>query len=90
MITDGNHDTLRSGRRAHLTAVHPGVDPAEAVRRTGWDLQVSSDLETTQSPTQSELTLLRESLDPTASLALNRCSHTSTKSVDSGEAPADG
>jgi glutaconate CoA-transferase subunit B len=48
-----------------LTAVHPGVDPAEAVRQTGWNLQVSTDLETTQSPTQSELTLLRESLDPT-------------------------
>ncbi|MFP3396249.1 CoA-transferase subunit beta [Brevibacterium sp. H602] len=48
-----------------LTAVHPGVDPAEAVRQTGWNLQVSTDLKTTQPPTPDELALLRETLDPT-------------------------
>lgn len=48
-----------------LSAVHPGVDPAEVVRQTGWDLQVAADLETTQAPTPAELTILRESLDPT-------------------------
>lgn len=66
MITDlGIMTRFDQDEELTLTAVHPGVDPAEAVRQTGWDLQVSSDLETTQSPTQSELTLLRESLDPT-------------------------
>ncbi|MCU4298353.1 3-oxoadipate--succinyl-CoA transferase subunit B [Brevibacterium permense] len=48
-----------------LTAVHPGVDPAEVVRQTGWNLKVSPGIETTQPPTPSELALLRETLDPT-------------------------
>lgn len=48
-----------------LSAVHPGIEPAEVVRQTGWDLQVAADLETTQAPTPAELTILRETLDPT-------------------------
>ncbi|MCF2570789.1 CoA-transferase subunit beta [Brevibacterium sp. UCMA 11754] len=47
-----------------LTAVHPGVDPAEVVRQTGWNLHVVPDIETTQPPTAEELALLRETLDP--------------------------
>lgn len=56
----------RSGRDEELTlsAVHPGVDAAEVVRQTGWDLKVADDLETTQPPTPEELRLLRETLDP--------------------------
>lgn len=48
-----------------LSAVHPGVDPAEVVRQTGWDLKVASNLETTQAPTAEELAVLRDDLDPT-------------------------
>ena len=48
-----------------LSAVHPGVDPAEVVRQTGWDLKVTTDLETTQAPTPEELAVLRDDLDPT-------------------------
>ncbi|WP_350270424.1 CoA-transferase [Brevibacterium sp. CBA3109] len=48
-----------------LSAVHPGVDPAEVVSQTGWDLQVAADLETTQEPTPEELAVLRDDLDPT-------------------------
>lgn len=48
-----------------LTAVHPGIDPAEVVRQTGWNLKISPGIETTQPPTPSELALLRETLDPT-------------------------
>lgn len=48
-----------------LTAIHPGVEAAEVIRQTGWDLQVAADLETTQAPTAEELALLRETLDPT-------------------------
>ena len=47
-----------------LSAVHPGVEVADVVRQTGWDLQVAADVETTQPPTAEELTLLRETLDP--------------------------
>ncbi|MDN5661501.1 MAG: 3-oxoadipate--succinyl-CoA transferase subunit B, partial [Brevibacterium aurantiacum] len=48
-----------------LSAVHPGVDPAEVVRQTGWDLKVASNLETTQAPTAEDLAVLRDDLDPT-------------------------
>lgn len=48
-----------------LTAVHPGVGVAEVIRQTGWDLQVAADIETTGPPTAEELTLLRDTLDPT-------------------------
>ncbi|MBN2548501.1 MAG: CoA-transferase subunit beta [Anaerolineales bacterium] len=48
-----------------LTAVHPGKTVEQAKANTGWDLKVSSDLRTTQSPTVEELHILREELDPT-------------------------
>lgn len=48
-----------------LSAVHPGIDPAEVVRQTGWNLQISPDLTTTLPPTPEELALLRDTLDPT-------------------------
>ena len=53
------------GEELMLTAVHPGVDPAEAVAATGWDLQVSDDLEVIPSPTDVEIDLLRNEIDPT-------------------------
>ncbi len=46
-----------------LAAVHPGVDPAEVVRNTGWNLKCASVLPITELPTHKELELLRE-LDP--------------------------
>jgi len=46
-----------------LAAVHPGVDPREAVENTGWNLIVSENLRETEPPTKEELKLFR-SLDP--------------------------
>lgn len=46
-----------------LAAVHPGVDPQQARQNTGWDLQISSTLRTTSSPTREELAILR-AFDP--------------------------
>jgi glutaconate CoA-transferase subunit B len=46
-----------------LAAVHPGVDPEQARRQTGWDLQVVSPLRTTEPLAENELALLRQ-LDP--------------------------
>ncbi|WP_209326170.1 CoA-transferase subunit beta [Brevibacterium renqingii] len=47
-----------------LTSIHPGVEAAEVVARTGWDLKVSETLTTTEPPSREELRLLREELDP--------------------------
>ncbi len=46
-----------------LAAVHPGVDPDQARRQTGWDLRVASPLRTTEPLSDNELALLRQ-LDP--------------------------
>jgi glutaconate CoA-transferase, subunit B len=42
-----------------LTGIYPGGSVAEIKSRTGWDLQVSADLEQIQPPTEDELTVLR-------------------------------
>jgi glutaconate CoA-transferase subunit B len=46
-----------------LAAVHPGVDPEQARAQTGWDLQLAPTLRTTEPPTESALSWLRQ-LDP--------------------------
>jgi glutaconate CoA-transferase subunit B len=43
-----------------LAAVHPGVDVADVAKATGWPLQISDDLKTSQPPTTEELTVLRD------------------------------
>src|SRR5512145_2953294 len=48
-----------------LTALHPGATVEQAVKNTGWKLKVADDLKTTEPPTDEELRLLREELDPT-------------------------
>jgi glutaconate CoA-transferase subunit B len=47
-----------------LTALHPGATIEGAKANTGWDLQVSDALVTTDPPTTEELRILREDLDP--------------------------
>jgi glutaconate CoA-transferase subunit B len=48
-----------------LTALHPGATVAQAKENTGWDLKISQELQTTSAPSESELRILREELDPT-------------------------
>jgi len=48
-----------------LTALHPGASVEQAIKNTGWKLKVADDLKTTEPPTDVELRLLREELDPT-------------------------
>lgn len=43
-----------------LTHVHPGSSAEQARAATGWDLKVAPDLETTEPPTEDELSKLRE------------------------------
>lgn len=47
-----------------LTAVHPGVTPEAAKQNTGWDLKISPQVKVTKAPTEDELRILREELDP--------------------------
>lgn len=47
-----------------LAALHPNHSVEEAKSNTGWDLQISPALRFTEPPTQNELSILREDLDP--------------------------
>ena len=46
-----------------LTQIHPGVEVDKVRAETGWDLKLAEDLETTEPPTDEELSALRELLD---------------------------
>jgi glutaconate CoA-transferase subunit B len=47
-----------------LTALHPGCTAEQACANTGWPLKVASELRSTQPPSEEELRILREELDP--------------------------
>jgi glutaconate CoA-transferase subunit B len=47
-----------------LESLHPGVSLAEVQADISWKLKVASDLAETEPPTEEELRLLREELDP--------------------------
>jgi glutaconate CoA-transferase, subunit B len=47
-----------------LSSLHPGVPIEDARAATGWELLVASDLTETQPPSEEELRLIREVLDP--------------------------
>jgi acyl CoA:acetate/3-ketoacid CoA transferase beta subunit len=49
-----------------IRSVHPGVTPDQVVEATGFPLVVPDDVATSRLPTDEELTLLREVLDPGA------------------------
>jgi glutaconate CoA-transferase subunit B len=43
-----------------MTALHPGATVEEAKEATGWELKVAEKVETTDPPTEEELTILRD------------------------------
>ncbi len=47
-----------------LTSIHPGATAEQAIKNTGWALQVAAAVKTTAPPTDGEIRLLREELDP--------------------------
>ena len=47
-----------------LTALHPGKTVEQVKQNTGWDLKVASKLSVTEDPTDEELRILRNELDP--------------------------
>ena len=52
------------GEELVLTAIHLGVDVSEVVAATGWALKVSPTVSIIDPPTESELALLRDEIDP--------------------------
>ena len=64
MVTDiGFLEPDASGELV-LTALHPGKTVEEAKANTGWDLKTADSLRITEPPTDEELRILREELDP--------------------------
>lgn len=59
LARDDEHDELS------LVAIRSGFDPEEVRQRTGWSLNVSSDLTEIPAPTDEELRALRDDIDPT-------------------------
>ena len=53
-----------AGGEMTLESLHPGVTLEKVRESTGWDLKVADDLRETESPTDEELRLIREELDP--------------------------
>lgn len=51
-------------RRLRLISYHPGVTVEEVQSRTSFPLEIASDIEETTPPTEEEVRLLREKIDP--------------------------
>jgi glutaconate CoA-transferase subunit B len=47
-----------------LTSIHPGVGVAQVKENTGWELKIANQLTITEQPSQKELRILHEELDP--------------------------
>jgi glutaconate CoA-transferase subunit B len=47
-----------------LTALHPGATVEQAKAKTGWELKCATGIYTTEPPSQEELRILRDDLDP--------------------------
>lgn len=50
--------------RMRVASVHPGVTVDDVVATTGFELVITSDVPTTRLPTDEELRLIREEIDP--------------------------
>ncbi|MCB5167787.1 CoA-transferase [Streptomyces bambusae] len=60
----GVFDFETPDRRMRLVSVHPGVDVAEVVAATGFDLVIGAQVPLTREPAADELRLIREVVDP--------------------------
>ncbi len=63
LITDLGQFDFANGRM-RLTSFHPGTSPERIQKRTGFELELASDLHETLPPTAEEIRLLREEIDP--------------------------
>jgi hypothetical protein len=63
LITDLGQFDWANGRM-RLTSVHPGVTFEDVQKKTGFMLEVAPDVHETPAPTDDEIRLLREEIDP--------------------------
>jgi len=59
-VLEKDHDA----RPFRIVSLHPGVDAETVVERTGFALEVPTEIPVTEEPTDTQLTLLREQIDP--------------------------
>jgi glutaconate CoA-transferase subunit B len=64
VITDLGLLDFDENGEMELTAIHPGVEVDQVKQNTGWDLKIRPDLAITLPPSQEELRIIREELDP--------------------------
>ncbi len=57
-------DFATPDHRMRLASVHPGVSVDDVVAATGFELVIDGDVPTTRTPTDEELSVLRDVLDP--------------------------
>jgi glutaconate CoA-transferase subunit B len=67
--------------RMRLTSLHPGVTLEKVQARTGFPLQVAPDLRETVPPTEEEIRLLREVIDPLGIRRLETASGSQRKRI---------
>lgn len=58
------YDFKTPDRRMRLKTLHPGVSVDDVVENTGFELVIDGEIPVTRLPTDDELTLIRESIDP--------------------------
>ena len=63
LVSDLGQFDFANGR-LRLVSCHPGVAVEEVQAKTGFPLEIASDLEETMPPTEEEVQLLREEIDP--------------------------
>jgi acyl CoA:acetate/3-ketoacid CoA transferase beta subunit len=65
LVTDlGQFDFAGAGGRMRLVSFHPGVQIERIKAKTGFEIQIPTDLKETAPPSEEELRLLREEIDP--------------------------
>jgi acyl CoA:acetate/3-ketoacid CoA transferase beta subunit len=60
----GVFDFATPERRMRLASLHPGVSLDDVVKQTGFELALPAEIPTTRVPTDAELALMREQIDP--------------------------
>jgi acyl CoA:acetate/3-ketoacid CoA transferase beta subunit len=63
LITDLGQFDWANGRM-RLTSTHPGVSVDDVLKKTGFELEIAPDVHETPAPTDEEIRLLREQIDP--------------------------
>ncbi|MGH2524892.1 MAG: CoA-transferase, partial [Anaerolineales bacterium] len=65
LVTDlGQFDFAGPGGQMRLTSLHPGVRVEQVRAKTGFDFETAPGCDVTPPPTQEEVRLLREEIDP--------------------------